>query len=232
MSMTSAVRKSLSRASHPRLLLLAVAALVLGAALAFALLRDSDSRQEQVGNSRPAPQQSRVGDSEPASQGGQPAAPPGDPYGIGGQEVSLAQAQTTATFPVILPSTDLASPSQLTGLWVATYTSDDSQVALEFDEGSLTILENPLANPKPEAILGRYEDVAARMNETIGRTVFSIVTLDGAPVLVAEPNADAYKSNPASVEVAIGELDLVLASHTYSVEQLLGVAESILKSAG
>lgn len=77
----------------------------------------------------------------------------------------------------------------------------------------------------------RYQDVAATMNETIGRTVFSIVTVGTTPVLVAEPNSDGYKSNPASVELAIGSLDVGMTSHTYSVDQLLSVAESLLQPA-
>lgn len=236
MSVMLAARISVWKGARAKRVLVAVAAAVVGTALAFALVPGSDSgskkgSRDQVVNSRPTPQSDQVVDSQPAPQGGQPVAPPGDPYGIGDQKMSLAQAQTIATFPVILPAADVANASQLTGVWVARYTSDDSQVALEFDEGAVSILENPLANPKPDAILARYQDVAATMNETIGRTVFSIVTVGTTPVLVAQPNSDGYKSNPASVELAIGSLDVVMTSHTYSVDQLFSVAESLLQPA-
>jgi len=146
--------------------------------------------------------------------------------------MTLQEASRLADFTVIAPATDIANADRLTGVWAARYGAGDAQVALQYDGGALSILENTLADPDPTAILARYNEDAGAMNQAVGRTVFFVTTVGSTdtPVLVGVPGSDAYRSNPASVEIAIGDIDVLLQSSTYGVDQLLAVAQSMAES--
>jgi len=124
-----------------------VALLASGTVWALTLTR---ARMEQPApqipkvNSQPAP---RKVNSQPAPRSGQPATPPDDPFGIGGRPMTLQEASRLADFTVIAPATDIANADRLTGVWAARYGAGDAQVALQYDGGALSILENTLADP-------------------------------------------------------------------------------------
>jgi hypothetical protein len=56
-----------------------------------------------------------------------------------------------------------------------------------------------------------------------------MTTVQGQPALEVQPGTDYPKTNPALVRVVLDGIDITLASHTYSPDELVSVANSLVE---
>lgn len=167
-----------------------------------------------VGAMRGAPQGSHSKSGGATLAGLSPANPLLD-----GQQISLASASGTVGFDVPVPDTVVASKANLTATWAV---AARQQVALVFDQGELTIVMKPAVYQDPAS---DYQTFVAENN---AKAVVGQV--NGQPVLVISPDTDCAQANPAWVEFDLNGVDISIFSASYSTDQLVDVAASMIPS--
>lgn len=138
----------------------------------------------------------------------------GSPLGAG-RTTTIAVAQDTARFPVLVPHVPAARPANLTHAWI----DGRSHVALVFAGGKVTIT---LARAiYPDALTDFRRFIAQNhVTAVIGRVLKH-------PALVISPRTDICGSNPAWVEFDYRGTDINVYSTTYGTDMLLSVADSL-----
>jgi hypothetical protein len=138
---------------------------------------------------------------------------------LGGQQIALANASSAVGFSVPIPDTQVASRGTLTATWAV---ASRQQVALVFGQGALTATMQP----------ADYKDPASEFSAFVSETnsQASLGKVDGLPTLVITPGTDYYKTNPAWVEFDLNGIDINIFSASYSTDQLLAVADSMVQS--
>jgi hypothetical protein len=140
--------------------------------------------------------------------------PPGGGPLPGGATTTVATAQSTARFPVLMPDVPAARLANLTETQVYGRT-----VALIFDRGKVTIT-------MARANYGN----ALKMFQRFIRQFHAVAAIDhvrGQPALVISPRTDGCGSNPAWVEFKHHGIDINIYSHNYGTDVLLSVADSL-----
>ena len=132
--------------------------------------------------------------------------------GDGAAEVTFAQAQSAASFPIYAPQTSPADDHTLTHAWIGVEAGgggmlprhDLTEVALSYASGiQITYVPwqyGPKAPPfSEEQAAAHYRQVAS---EGPAGT-FTVVTIDGIPALVAQENLEAT-DNPWGIDLQLG----------------------------
>ena len=139
----------------------------------------------------------RLGATPQCSEGG--SRPGEGPLG-GGTTTTLANAQSTARFPVLTPAVSAASLSNLTQVWV----NKQRNVALVFRHGKVMITFAPAI----------YNDALKEFQRFIAQNhvTAAIGHVHRHPALVITPHTDGCGSNPAWVEFKRGRIDISIYS--------------------
>ena len=128
------------------------------------------------------------------------------------------QASSAVGFKVPVPDTSIASQGNLTATWAR---ADMQQVALVFDQGKLTIVMQPAVYQDPST------DYQTVISENSAKA--SVSQVAGLPVLIITPNTDYYKTNPALVRFDLNGRNVDISSASYTTDELLAVAASMIK---
>jgi hypothetical protein len=136
----------------------------------------------------------------------------------GGRIVDIATAAAEIKFGLLMPSSELASQSNLATVWSE---PDQQEVGLVFESGDKRLvvdlypayLEDPKANYQAEIDLHLADQ---RLIEVLGQ-----------PAIVTEPYTDAPKTNPAWLQFDLGGVDVNLFSYQYSTTDLIDVAATL-----
>ena len=132
------------------------------------------------------------------------------------RQVTVAQAETTAGFRVVMPNSTAASTKTLDKVWVS---STLHQVALVFDHGNVTVMMWPAIYHNPEAFFRKSMAGMSGKDE--------ITHVNGVPMLVTFPHTDPTGKNPAWVEFDLHSVDTNIVSRTYGTTTLLAIAKSM-----
>ena len=136
-----------------------------------------------------------------------------------GKEVSLAEAQRRAPFPIHRPSSPLASDSSITAVWIQDVMGDDGardfQAAVDYVSG-LEILLGPVTFDP-----ATYYANAARELGNSSR----VQNIDGHPALVI-PEGNDGGDGPGSVAFVIDGTEITVYGHS-PIGDLIAVATSV-----
>lgn len=134
----------------------------------------------------------------------------------GGRQVSMREALHTATYPVLVPDSADADPTDLTKVWV----DNDGDIGFQYSS-NITVMMWPSA----------YTDPAAGMQNVLATTTAraSLIEVDGSPGISLFPRT-AANANPAWVEFVRAGVDINIYSSTRTVDDLVAVADSMIQA--
>ena len=133
----------------------------------------------------------------------------------GGKQTSVAEAQSIAGFPVLIPDVRAARRSNLSQTWV----NSQRYVAMTFAHGNVTIMFAPAIYTNALRDFQRFIDQ--------NHVTAAIGYVHRQPALVITPGTDACGSNPAWVEFEHNGIDINIYSSGYGTGTLLSVADSL-----
>jgi hypothetical protein len=140
--------------------------------------------------------------------------PGGGPLGDG-KKTTVAEAQSSAGFPVLIPDVQEARLSNLSQTWI----NSQRHVAMTFAHGKVTML---LARAMYTNALKNFQRFIRQNHATA-----AISHVHRQPALVITPDTDACGSNPAWVEFEHNGIDINIYSHGYGTSTLLSIASSL-----
>jgi hypothetical protein len=139
--------------------------------------------------------------------------------GEGEDQVSLAEAASSAPYHLYRPDDLSASDKSTTAIWTARLGAGDNSefnVAIEYESG-VELLVKPVELNDPAAA---YDNIVKQGGFGYTRDI------EGSPAMVIPQNSDGTGSNPGSVDMVIKGIEVSIVAHM-SEEDLLRIAESV-----
>jgi hypothetical protein len=139
------------------------------------------------------------------------------PFGV---KSDLADAQDAINATIPMPKVPFASSDNVSAIWADT---SNKQVAVQFDDGSITMMIQPSLYADP---LNDLKQRAAGINAAV-----SVLELAGGPALVIVPDTDTTDAdNPAWVEYVLSGLDINIYSESRDEGELVKLADSLIQA--